>query len=73
MDPLIGTSPGLNGPADPGHGDTMEQGPRVIVRGRQPRGPVHDGITIIQLNRCYRFDSIIQLISVANSTISLVD
>lgn len=56
-EPLLGHSEGQLSPADAG-GDGARIGPTVIVKGRQPKGPIHDGITIIQLNKCYRSVSI---------------
>ena len=53
---MLGHSEGHHLAADDaGRGDGYNNGPRVIVKGRQPKGPVHDGITIIPLDRFYRY------------------
>ncbi|XP_067931864.1 palmitoyltransferase ZDHHC3-like [Watersipora subatra] len=53
-EPLLGHSEGHISPNSSGQGDGQYVGPRVIVKGRPPKGPVHDGITIIPLTKLYR-------------------
>ncbi|KAF6020159.1 ZDHHC7 [Bugula neritina] len=54
-EPLLGHSEGLIGNQSENVGQAENYvGPRIIVKGKQPKGPVHDGITIIELKQCYR-------------------
>ena len=57
-EPLLGHSEGHIASGDHANMDGMNGGPRIIVKGRQPKGPVHDGITIIPLDRLYRWITI---------------